>query len=524
MWQRYRRSIVICLFALIAYFGGAAILWWQMDVRPRLTWHPQANVRILGFAPDGRSFLTATILPEDDRCHGPFRIWNVDNGSERTSFLNYSDRAARSLYTPNTVGFSPDGRRVAIWLDEHEHHLTSLKVFDAATGREVLAKLAWMNQQHPFCFSRNGKWLALVHPSPSRDRQLLSLLDVDAAKDSIEINAAPWKEGWGDRFGCLAFAADGKTFSYCAWDRETDHPVVVVWDAETRTERLRVCDKCFSSALSPDGKMLATAAWSSGKSSVKVWNTSNGQKLAVFQAGEWDFFHELVFSCDGKRLTALSRIPGSSGPILFEPLNKIITWDIESKRTLTAFESGNGPGPGDPSIIYENPNDSCLPKFIFKSQSDDLHKIVELETGKVRFTCTRDENCYERFPVAWYSLSPDGQFFATCQMRKTVPSEFQKLLSRWMPRVFPIDETDQPVIRIWNTESGKELTSLQKCQGPFAFSPDGQTLAARNQDGTLQLWDVPPRKPLGLIFAWSCVSAGLVLLFNCWGTRRRSRD
>jgi WD40 repeat protein len=105
-------------------------------------------------------------------------------------------------------------------------------------------------------------------------------------------------------------------------------------------------------------------------------------------------------------------------------------------------------------------------------------------------------------------------------MSKTVPSEFQKLLSKSLPSVFPIDETDQPVIRIWNTESGKELESLQNCQGPFAFSPNGQTLAARNQDGTLQLWDVPPRKPLGLILAWSCVPAGLVLLFAWWRGRR----
>jgi hypothetical protein len=35
MCQRYRRSIVICLFALSAYIGSAAILWSVMGVRSR---------------------------------------------------------------------------------------------------------------------------------------------------------------------------------------------------------------------------------------------------------------------------------------------------------------------------------------------------------------------------------------------------------------------------------------------------------------------------------------------------------
>src|SRR5262249_28397114 len=50
-------------------------------------------------------------------------------------------------------------------------------------------------------------------------------------------------------------------------------------------------------------------------------------------------------------------------------------------------------------------------------------------------------------------------------------------------------------IRLWETATGKEIRQLpQAAAQPFAFSPDGQTLASGDRDGLIHLWDVATGK------------------------------
>ncbi len=54
----------------------------------------------------------------------------------------------------------------------------------------------------------------------------------------------------------------------------------------------------------------------------------------------------------------------------------------------------------------------------------------------------------------------------------------------------------ESLLRIWDTSSGKLLSTTESCGGRLFFSPDGSRLLALNPDGKIQVWDVPPgRKP-----------------------------
>jgi hypothetical protein len=71
--------------------------------------------------------------------------------------------------------------------------------------------------------------------------------------------------------------------------------------------------------------------------------------------------------------------------------------------------------------------------------------------------------------------------------------------------------------------SGEEFLVLKDCSFPH-FSPAGKTLAVSGGDGTLQLWDLPIRKPIGRILGLAGLAAVATLLaINGLGWLRRRR-
>jgi WD40 repeat protein len=60
------------------------------------------------------------------------------------------------------------------------------------------------------------------------------------------------------------------------------------------------------------------------------------------------------------------------------------------------------------------------------------------------------------------------------------------------------------VARLWDVERCQELACFPDCQQAL-YSPDGKTLATAHTDGTIRLWDLPPRKPVLAILAASLV-------------------
>jgi WD40 repeat protein len=72
--------------------------------------------------------------------------------------------------------------------------------------------------------------------------------------------------------------------------------------------------------------------------------------------------------------------------------------------------------------------------------------------------------------------------------------------------------------------SGQDIIGLKGCSWPH-FSPDDKTLVVRGKDGSVQLWDLPIRKPIGKILGLAGLAALATLLaFNGIGWLRRRNN
>jgi WD40 repeat protein len=89
---------------------------------------------------------------------------------------------------------------------------------------------------------------------------------------------------------------------------------------------------------------------------------------------------------------------------------------------------------------------------------------------------------------------------ATGKLLRSFPTGYSNILFALSQDGRTLVETHQAnwKIRLWDVASGKESAGLEPKDGcwpsSFAFSPDGKTLAAGNEMGSVDLWDLTTRK------------------------------
>src|SRR5262249_54477246 len=117
---------------------------------------------------------------------------------------------------------------------------------------------------------------------------------------------------------------------------------------------------------------------------------------------------------------------------------------------------------------------------------------------------------------AWsVAFSPDGKLLATAGGQNTAKiwdtktwtekTKFAVPMGVRALAVSPDGKTvatasevaNDPVVRLWDVESGREIASLQGQRGLIfciRFSPDGKTIFASGDNALVNMWDVPPPK------------------------------
>jgi WD40 repeat protein len=348
----------------------------------------------------------------------------------------------RGRFTGKVSDFvrSPDGKRLAVCLDDGPHRLV---ILDLATKQVVRTIAREERSSWAVAFSPDGKTLAeieavdeLVRPTSIR------LWDVGTGKELRRITL-------GDNVPrAIAFSPEGKALAAVGnWGG------LFLWDVRTG-KLLRKLPKISASRLlfSPDGKALFERGWGSW---IRMWDAATGKLVREYteQAGRGE--KALALSPDGRLLAGVQL----EREDLFEK-EVVCIWDVRTGNRLHKLSGHTG----TVQAIAFSPDGKAL-----ASQDHDWTiRLWDVGSGK---EVRRLE-------------APEP--YADCL---TFSSEGRLLISGGGDRT----------IHVWEVSSGKKVwppaghTSSVDC---IDVSPDGKTVASGSSDGTLRLWDMRTGKQL----------------------------
>jgi WD40 repeat protein len=214
---------------------------------------------------------------------GDLRLWDAATGKEIGRLSGYTD----PLYA---LAFSGDGKRLATAGQ-------SLRVWDLQTRRELdTFKPPRADQAYAVGLSPDGQLLAAT------GYQGVKLWDVASGRERISFQRLVRASGWQNQ----AFSPDLSLLA------AANYPDVDLWDTATgkiarvlSEHRGSVCAVAFSA----DGKMLASAALVSfgrtgWKGEVRLWEVATGRERAAFK-GRFGMIRALALSRDGRTLALL---------------------------------------------------------------------------------------------------------------------------------------------------------------------------------------------------------------------------
>jgi geranylgeranyl transferase type-2 subunit beta len=291
-------------------------------------------------------------------------------------------RAARvklSLKLPAWVGsvaFDPTGRRLATGSADHV-----ARVFDVASGKELLSFKQHRDRVSSVQFSHDGRWLA----TGSYDRTAIVW---NARTAQIEHKFA----GHNGAVMSVAFSPDGKTLATASVDR-----TVKLWGVATgKLIRTLVGHRSWVNcvAFTPDGKHVVSG---SSDGTVKVWSAESGKTLTTLPATKAEV-RSIAVSPDGMHIAAGIRY------------GKITVWETTNWRKQLDFRAHRG----DVWSVAFSPDGRSLASGNGDWNRSGLVKRWDLASGKQtgKFQHTGE--------VLSVVFSPDGKSIAAGAADKTV--------------------------------------------------------------------------------------------------------
>jgi WD40 repeat protein len=436
---------------------------WERATRKEL-FHVAAHP-VLPNAGPGVSWVTTPAFNHDGSVvatacgDDPFiKVWEVPSGKLLKS-LGPGEGFSDLAYSPNGTWVAATGKH----LFEREPDL-SVRVWDAKTGqtRHVL----------------HGHVRAVTCLAFSPDERLL-------ATGSQDNTVTLWDVATGHEVGtyrghlsgiiAVAFSADGKQVTSLGGDG-----VVKTWNAARGPEVLKLrCRGAYHAAFSPDGRYLAAQAVHATKKKgmVIIWDTATGEEVNCLPRGN-ESVNQLAYSPDGRFIATASKDRN---------LGLVRLWDVAAGKLDRRFPDENQGLIGPCYTVAYSPDGKLL-------AAGGLERIVHVwdtATGA------------EKFRLEGHARSLTGLAFSRDSRRLASSTGVQQ----WGPDLFgqapnPLnlqrDPNDARDLRVWDTETGKELLCLplpNRAEGE-ALGPDGDLVAVTMFDKTVRLYAVPTGKEL----------------------------
>jgi WD40 repeat protein/serine/threonine protein kinase/tetratricopeptide (TPR) repeat protein len=410
----------------------------------------------------------------------------------------------RHQQSVRAIAFSPDGRRAVSASDGG-----AVKIWDTATGKELVTPVVHRETVHAVAFSPDGKAVA----SASID----GTVKVWDSANGQELYVVPDAAG---SLNGVAFSPDGRHLALAG-----ENNTVILCDAVTGKRLGRWAGHAgvvWGVAFSPDSKLLAST---SADKTVKLWDVAAGKPVRTLE-GHTNPVVALAFSPDGKQLAS-----SDNG-------NTIILWDAATGKEVRKHTDHTLPVTG----VSFSPDG----RHLLSASGDGTARIREVGTDKpatvlygaggVLFGGTFSPDgtrvCLsggdgsvqvwdltvsdEALWVGWVAKecglflaqSPDGRLLA--QGGNNGEVWLWDPLTRQKVRTFKghadgvhgvafspdggwlVSGGQDGVAKVWEVEDGRELLEFrghaQKIL-PVAYDPLGRFVATGDADGIIKVWD-----------------------------------
>jgi WD40 repeat protein len=312
----------------------------------------------------------------------------------------------------------------------------------------------------------------------------------------------------------LAFSTDG---SKLATRTRND---LIVWDLATRQIHYRRTDPKFNggsaAAFSPEGRRIASLWFDTGtKCSVitvdDLDRAAEVARLTLDRPGvvPWN----PVFSADGSVLSVVSYNNIASETVALLHSWETATWARREDRPLRATI---GPGFKYHRSTFTTDSGSLLATLGIAASRVGI-SAARFSADGARLVVAREDHTLEvwdvmsrhltktlrgepgRCRVVDLMLTDDPSTLVTLGLDRTTPgTRLMYTLSRISPLLFGrTNRTLSPDIRselvVWDLEAGKPRAVIPDIDVNDAVSPDGRRLATTLRDGTIDVWDIPPK-------------------------------
>jgi uncharacterized delta-60 repeat protein len=399
---------------------NTAMLWDAKTGHKLASFPHNFYVRSVAFSPDSKVLATASY-------DNTLKLWEVSNKRLITAIKGH--RIGLS-----SVAFSPGGNIVATGSEDSTVKLWDLNLRQDSTvlGTEEVCSLAFSPDNKTLA-TGHGRQVVLANEINTKVPGSVKLWNLKTEQVKVELKDLV------NPVNTLSFSPDGKILAAASAPVTSISPaqpgVVRLLDTTTGQELPAItghADGIFSTAFSPDGKILATG---SHDKTVKLWDIASRREMITL-TGHTDTVLSLSFSPDGMLLA-------SAG---FEGFLKL--WDVATGREL-----------------FSHKPEGDLAKSVLFSPDGKMLAVAYNNTVKLWDVAARHEKTDFKARVIFMAFSPDGKRLATALEDKTV--------------------------KLWDISTMQEILTLKGHKdGIFsvAFSPDGKTLATGSWDRTIRLW------------------------------------